>query len=124
MIEDEINGSGPIGELLKDKDITEIMINGPHDIYIEIDGKKVKASRVKLKKVDKEKNTSLVDITIHEGRNHQVKKMFESVGFHVSKLKRERLDIFDLKDLQSGEYRRLTPKEVQIIYSYKNKKEK
>ena len=89
-----------------------------------IDGKKVKASRVKLKKVDKEKNTSLVDITIHEGRNHQVKKMFESVGFHVSKLKRERLDIFDLKDLQSGEYRRLTPKEVQIIYSYKNKKEK
>ena len=30
MIEDEINGKGPLGELLVDKDITEIMINGPH----------------------------------------------------------------------------------------------
>lgn len=42
MIEDEINGSGPLGELLKDKDITEIMVNGPHEIYIEIDGRIIK----------------------------------------------------------------------------------
>ena len=122
----EIIGQGMYGKVYKAK--LEGIIKGEEINKLKngviIDGKKVKASRVKLKKVDKEKNTSLVDITIHEGRNHQVKKMFESVGFHVSKLKRERLDIFDLKDLQSGEYRRLTPKEVQIIYSYKNKKEK
>ena len=36
MIEDEMNGNGPLGELLKDKDITEIMVNGPHEVYIEI----------------------------------------------------------------------------------------
>lgn len=42
MIEDEINGSGPLSELLKDKDITEIMVNGPHEIYIEIDGRIIK----------------------------------------------------------------------------------
>ena len=42
-----------------------------------------------------------------------------SVGFPVLKLTRERVDIFDVKDLKYGEYRRLTPKEVQIIYSYK-----
>ena len=86
---------------------------------VEIDGIKVKASRVKLKRINNESNTSMVEITIHEGKNHQVKKMFEAVGFNVEKLKRERVDIFDLKGLNSGEYRKLTKKEVQIIYSYK-----
>lgn len=88
---------------------------------VKLDGKVVKASRVKLKKVDNTTNKSLVEITIHEGLNHQVKRMFESVGFHVEKLTRERIGIFDVKNLKSGEYRRLTPKEVQIIYSYKDK---
>lgn len=86
-----------------------------------IDDIPVKASRVKLKKVNPEANTSMVEITIHEGKNHQVKKMFEAVGYHVEKLTRKRVGIFDLKDLKSGEYRKLTPKEVQIIYSLKAK---
>ena len=81
----------------------------------------VKASRVKLKKVNKESNTSMVEITIHEGKNHQVKRMFESVGFHVEKLTRERIDIFTINNLKLGEYRKLTPKEVQVVYSYKTK---
>ena len=46
--------------------------------------------------------------------------MFESVGFHVEKLTRERIGIFDINNLKSGQYRKLTPKEVQIVYSYKN----
>ena len=87
---------------------------------IMLDDVLVKASRVKLKKVNLENSTSLVEITIHEGKNHQVKRMFESVGFHVEKLTRERIGIFDIKNLKSGQYRKLTPKEVQIVYSYKN----
>lgn len=86
---------------------------------IKLDESIVKASRVKLKKINKESNTCMVEITIHEGRNHQVKRMFESVGLRVEKLTRERIDIFTTKGLQSGEYRKLTPKEVQIIYQYK-----
>ena len=86
-----------------------------------IDDILVKASRVKLKKVNKDNNTSMVEITIHEGKNHQVKRMFESVGFLVDKLTRERIGIFTLEGLKSGQYRKLTPKEVQIIYSYKEK---
>ena len=86
---------------------------------VMIDDTLVKASRVKLKKVDPAKNTSMVEITIHEGKNHQVKRMFETVGFLVDKLTRERIGIFQIKDLKSGEYRKLTPKEVQIVYSYK-----
>lgn len=88
---------------------------------ITLDGKLVKASCVKLKKVDNTTNKSLVEITIHEGLNHQVKRMFESVGYHVEKLTRKQIGFFDIKDLKSGEYRRLTPKEVQKVYSYKDK---
>ncbi len=84
-----------------------------------VDNEKLQASRVKLKKVNPEKNTSMVEITIHEGRNHQVKRMFESVGFPVEKLTRERIGIFNIQDLKSGEYRKLTPKEVAIVYSLK-----
>ena len=88
---------------------------------VKIDGVMVKASRVKLKKFDPEKNSSMVEITIHEGKNHQVKRMFEAVGFKVDKLTRERMDIFTTTGLQSGEYRKLTTKEVQTIYRYKAK---
>ncbi len=77
----------------------------------------VKAVRVKLKKSDIKTNTSMIQITITEGKNHQVKRMFEAVGFEVIKLKREKIAFFDLKDLASGEYRKLTPKEVSKVYS-------
>ena len=84
-----------------------------------LDNVLIKPSRVKLKKVNPESNSCMVEITIHEGKNHEVKRLFESVGFLVDKLTRERIDIFNLEGLKSGEYRKLTPKEVQIIYSYK-----
>ena len=84
-----------------------------------LDHTKVVPSRVKLKKVNQETNTCIVEIIIHEGKNHQVKRMFESVGFHVEKLKRERVGIFTVENLKSGEYRKLTPKEVATVYSYK-----
>ena len=86
---------------------------------VMLDDVLVKATRVKLKKVDPAKNTSMVEITIHEGKNHQVKRMFEAVGFLVDKLTRERIGVFQIKDLKSGEYRKLTPKEVQVVDSYK-----
>lgn len=88
---------------------------------VEIDGTLVVASRVKLKKVNEKNNTCMVQITIHEGKNHQVKKMFEKVGFQVDKLKREKVAFFDLKDLQSGEFRKLTPKEVAKVYALSKK---
>lgn len=46
LIDNEINGFGPISELLDDKNITEIMVNGPSEVYVEIDGKVVKDSSV------------------------------------------------------------------------------
>lgn len=86
---------------------------------VMLDDVLVKPSRVKLKKVDPAKNTSMVEIIIHEGKNHEVKRLFESVGFLVDKLTRERIGIFNLEGLKSGEYRKLTLKEIQIVYSNK-----
>lgn len=46
LIDNEINGYGPITELLDDKDITEIMVNGKNEIYIELDGRVIKDDTV------------------------------------------------------------------------------
>ena len=46
LIQNEINGYGPITEMLNDDKITEIMVNGPSDVYVEIDGKIVKDDSV------------------------------------------------------------------------------
>ena len=89
-----------------------------------VDGQKVKAERVKVRKIDPKKNTSMVEISIHEGKNHQVKKMFESVGYEVLKLKRERISFFDLTGLKNGEYRPLTPKEIAKVFALKKKEKK
>lgn len=82
-----------------------------------IDNKKTSKCRVKLKSYDKKTNTSLVELTIHEGRNHQVKKMFEAIGYDVIKLTRIRFAFLDVKNLKSGEYRLLTSKEIKKLYN-------
>lgn len=83
---------------------------------IVVDRMKVRASRVKMKKVDKKNNTCMIYLTIHDGRNHQVKKMLESIGSEVLKLKRESVSFLTLDGLNSGEYRRLNPKEIHKLY--------
>jgi len=84
-----------------------------------IDGYKTSKSKVKVKKIDKKNNTSLIQITIHEGKNHQVKNMFSAVGHKVLKLKREKIAFLDLTGLKPGEYRKLNMKEVKKLYSLK-----
>ena len=88
---------------------------------VVIEGIKVTPKRLKIKKKDLEKNKSKVEITIVEGRNHIVKKMFEAVGHPVNKLTRERLAFLDVKGLQSGEYRYLTKDEVNQLMKLKRK---
>lgn len=83
---------------------------------IVVDHMKVRASRVKMKKVDKKNDTCMIYLTIHDGRNHQVKKMLESIGSEVLKLKRESVSFLTLDGLNSGEYRRLNPKEIHKLY--------
>lgn len=84
---------------------------------VVIDGRKTSRAIVKLKNISKEKKTSMVKIIIHEGRNRQVRKMIEAIGKKVLKLKRERYAFLDLKGLKVGEYRRLSNKEIAVLYS-------
>lgn len=84
---------------------------------IVIDGKKTSKAKARIKKYDKNTNTSIVELTIHEGRNHQVKRMFEAIGYDVLKLKREQISFLDLTGLKSGEYRTLSTKEIKKLYN-------
>ena len=86
---------------------------------ITIDGKKVRTSHVKLKKADKKKNDCFVELTIYEGRNHIIKRIFKSLGYNVDKLVRTHYAGLSLGTLQSGEYRELNKKEVHELYTYK-----
>lgn len=82
-----------------------------------VDGKKTHRAKVNLKSYDKKSDKSLVELIIHEGRNHQVRKMFEAINHDVLKLKREKYANLDLTGLKPGEYRKLSNKEIAILYS-------
>ena len=97
------------------KEQLNILSNG-----VIIDGKKTSRSKVRIKKIDKKNNTSIIQLIIHEGRNHQVKKMIAAVGYKVLKLKRESIAFLTLDGLKSGEYRKLSIHEVKKLYGEKN----
>lgn len=90
----------------------------------KIDGRKTKPARYEILSTDEKSNTSVVSVIIHEGRYHQVKKMFAACGLPVKKLKREEYGSLTLKGLQPGQYRALTPKEVKQLLNLANNKGK
>jgi len=72
-------------------------------------------AKAKVLSIDKRKQTAIVELHIHEGRNRQVRRMFEAIGHPVLKLKRERYAFLDLKGLNPGDYRELSPHEVKRL---------
>ena len=90
---------------------------------VYIDGKKTSKAKAKILKIDKKNNSSIVELIIHEGKNHQVKNMFKAINYEVLKLKRESIAFLTLDGLKSGEYRELSIKEVKKLYGEKNNQE-
>lgn len=86
---------------------------------IKVDGVKCTPTRVKIKKNDKEKDYSIVEISIVEGRNHIIKRVFMELNYLVDKLTRIEYAFLNLNGLKSGEYRQLSIKEVKKLYEYK-----
>ena len=84
---------------------------------IKVKGISYNIDKIKVKKVDKAKNTSMVEITIHEGKNHEIKKIFEYFNLDVLKLTRLSYGSISLGDLPSGKYRKLSIHEVKVLYS-------
>ncbi|MFD1039488.1 pseudouridine synthase [Virgibacillus byunsanensis] len=75
----------------------------------------LKAVGYKILSTDKKKQTTIIEITLHEGKNRHVRRMMEQLGYPILKLKREKYGVLTVDGLQPGEYRKLTPHEVKKL---------
>lgn len=82
-------------------------------VYLE--GVKTLPCKIKVVGKDIEHQTTMLIIKLVEGKNRQVKKMFESMGHTVKRLHRCQIGLINLKGLRPGEYRRLKPQEVKDL---------
>ena len=82
---------------------------------VTIDDYTTKPAKVKILKTDTEKDISRLEITIHEGKNRQVRKLCEAVGRKVLALHRSKIGRIGVKDLELGKWRFLQKREVQEL---------
>lgn len=73
----------------------------------------------KVRVLDEDDRITILEATIHEGKNRQVRRMFDALGYKVTKLKRIRIGNIKLENLKPGEYRNLTNEEIRWIKSLK-----
>jgi len=78
-----------------------------------IDGYRISPAQVEI--LSKNKKSALVCISIHEGRNRQIRKMCELVGLRVKRLRRVSIGNVELGDLEEGKWRYLTAREIQSL---------
>jgi len=81
---------------------------------VELEDGRTAPARVGL--LERVPGGSLVEITITEGRNRQVRRMFEALGHPVSRLVRRAIGPLELGRLKPGDYRKLSPAEVRALY--------
>jgi len=89
-------------------------------IYLE--GVKTLPCQIKVLGRDTDHGTTMLLIRLVEGKNRQVKKMFEAVGHKVKRLHRIQVGCLDLKGLTPGAYRRIKTHEVRTLYAMANEK--
>ena len=82
---------------------------------VKIDDYITKKAKVKILKVDIEKDISRIEIIIHEGKNRQVRKMCESIGKKVLALHRSKIGNISVKDIKLGNWRYLTKEEKNSL---------
>ena len=95
--------------IVNDEDVKRLSQGVKIDDYVS--GK----AKVKILKTDEEKNISRLAITIHEGKNREVRKMCEAIGKKVLALHRRSVAVLDVKNMQIGTWRYLSAKEVADI---------
>ena len=96
------------GEITEDE--IEKLRNG-----IKIDDYVTGKAKVKILKIDKEKRISRIEITIHEGKNREVRKMFNALDKKVLALHRSKIENISVKNLKLGEWRYLSDSEVKSL---------
>ena len=102
----------------KVKGIATKSVLSPLTKGIKLEGRRTAPAKVQILSVDPKTNHSIVELTIHEGRNHQVKNMLQAVGLPVQKLKREKYGDLTLQGLRPGEYRELNKKEISTLLNH------
>lgn len=95
--------------------ITESEIESLKNGVIIDDDYLTKPAKVKILKIDEEKNISRVQIIIHEGKNRQIRKMCEAIDKKVLALHRSKIGTLDVKNLKPGEWRYLNSSEIKSI---------
>ena len=75
-------------------------------------GKGERTAPAEVRKVREIKANSWFEVTLHEGRNQQIRRMFDAIGHSVVKLRRTRIGVLDDKGLPLGKWRRL--KEIEV----------
>ena len=101
-----------ISGLIKDSEIEKL------EKGVYIDRYKTAPCEIKLLRTNDNKKTSFLEVTIHEGKNRQIRKMFETLGYKVTRLNRIKEANIELGKLQPGEYRQLKPVEVVRLKRY------
>lgn len=96
------------------KEEIETLQNG-----VQIEDYTTAKAKVRILKTDEEKNQSRIEITIHEGRNRQVRKMCEAIGRKVLALHRSRIGEITVKELPLGTWRYLRQNEVKKLLNAK-----
>lgn len=82
---------------------------------VVIDDYKTKPAKVRILKIDEQKDISRVEIIIHEGKNRQVRKMCEAIGKKVLALHRSKIGDIGVQNLKIGKWRYLTESEVKKL---------
>ena len=95
--------------IVADEEVEELRKGVKIEDYI------TKPAKVKILKTDIEKNISRLAITIHEGKNRQVRKMCEAIGKKVQALHRTQIGNLTVKDLKLGTWRYLNEKEINEL---------
>nr|MBA3273579.1 hypothetical protein [Chthoniobacterales bacterium] len=77
-----------------------------------------KTGKTQIKMVKRSRDRSIIDITIREGRNRQVRRMLAQLGHKVRDLTRIKLGPLELSGLNPGDFRPLTPRELRELKQY------
>ena len=116
----------PSSHLEKVYDITiDGLIQGEQLNQLEkgifLEGVKTLPCKIKVTYKDLKQQNTRMKVRLMEGKNRQVRKMFESLGFKVKRLHRERIGCITLSGMSPGEYRIMKPQEVKELRMMVNK---